>query len=957
MYQNSKLAKAVRLAMLVGATTTAAVSTSAFSEETESVERIEVTGSAIKRTDMEGALPVAVISQQDIVNTGVTSVPDLMAHIPSMQGFTAAGESVGGGGGGAQTASLRDLGSQYTLVLLNGRRMASYTSGGSVDLNSIPLSAIERVEVLTDGASALYGSDAIAGVINFILKKDVNETTFTGRFDKPIESGGESYNFSVSTGFGDIDEDGFNILLAYSRDNQEQLKSVDRDFAKTGFLEFDYNGERYVSINGSSNAIPGNAYLNYYTYNDDGSIKYAPKKDDDGNVIPGEFTDTPVYMTAAEVTAAGYTGSLNPYHQGNGNCHETSAISGSTCVFDYTSTLEIEPESTRDNVFLQGLFALGEDTELYSTVSYSKFAMTSRIAPYPTGTFLLPIDSALVNDNVKAYLSPEENADLARVRARWRTLPGGNRTNEYATDTLHVVAGLRGVAFDEVDYDFAITHADSTREDTRVTGYPIEDDLMALVTTGQVNVFEDPSALSDEQRTSVKNAMYNGLWDTTDTSLFAIEGKASMQAFELPAGDAYVAAGFDYREATYEVSISDANRSEIILFESAGDEFDLSRSTYGFFGELVAPLFEGFEVTTAVRYDNIGEITDDYRTGDKVVNESSDDVTYKLSFAYRPNEEWLLRGSFGTGFKAPSMREIADPRIEFGVTSVAYDCPVGLAANLAQYCHSDTLQYDVYREGYSKLKSETSEQMSVGFVYAPSQEFSIGMDYWSVKMEDQVRRLEQSQIFGDPVKYADLYTTKVDKGTGDNVLAIIQAPVNIGKSNNSGIDWDVSNLSDFWNGELRTSFKGTMMLESESLRPGEVGIYDHSLGEVGPNNSVTFRYIWNLTNTYTTGDWSFTANVNYRSGYDDIATTACLAADWADCGHPIQLDIESYVLTNVLANYNVNDNMSVSFGVKNLFDKQPPTTLNGEAGHQVGYDPRYTSAYGRTVYLTASYTL
>ena len=122
---------------------------------------------------MEGAFPVTTLTQADIVRTGVTSVRDLIQQLPSMQGFTAPSQSVGGGGGGVATASLRGIGGEYTLVLLNGRRLAASGSGSSIDVYTIPLAAIERVEILTDGASALYGADAIAGVINFILKKDV----------------------------------------------------------------------------------------------------------------------------------------------------------------------------------------------------------------------------------------------------------------------------------------------------------------------------------------------------------------------------------------------------------------------------------------------------------------------------------------------------------------------------------------------------------------------------------------------------------------------------------------------------------------------------------------------------------------------------------------------------------------------------------------------------------------
>jgi iron complex outermembrane receptor protein len=909
--------------MMFGAATV--VSTPAFSAEEESVERIEVTGSSIKRADMEGSLPITNISNEDIIRSGVTSVPDLMAQIPAMQGYTTASSSVGGGGGGTQTASLRDLGSAYTLVLLNGRRMASSGSGSSVDLISIPLAAIQRVEILTDGASALYGSDAIAGVVNFIMKSDFQGVNLHARYDRPEESGGKSANFSITGGYGDLASDGYNLMLSYSHDKQDQLKSSERDFAKTGILPFSYQGEDLIFQRTSSNAIPANAYLTF-----------------DG--LPAR--------------------SMNPYREANGDqCAPKNAPGGTTCIYDFTETLEIFPESTRDNVFAQALFEINDEMEFYSTASWSKFEMIARIAPYPTGRFTLPLDSQIVIDNVLPHLTDDEKANLTRVSAAWRARPGGNRTTEWATETTNVTAGIRG-DFGELSYDLSATYADSTREQNRITGFPLQDPFLALLSSGEVNIFDVPENLSDEANQAVAATMYSGNWETTDTSMKAIEGKASMPVFELPAGDVYIGFGFDYRQVEYTRTTSQANKDAVILFESPTPEFDLSRDTYGMFLEVVAPVFDGFELTGAIRYDNIGKVTDARRaSGSQNVNDDVNDTTYKLSAAYRPNDDWLIRASIGTGFKAPSMREIAEPRIEFGVTSSGYSCPFGSGDPLAAACRSEITQYDVFREGYAKLKPETSEQKSVGFVYSPTNSFSFNVDWWQVNLEDQVSQLTQNQIFGDPVTYRDLFTTKIDPGTGDNVLAIIQSSVNIGESNNQGIDWGFDITNEFGSATLKTSFNGTYMIESESLRVGTEDQFDTSLGRFGDNNSVTFRNIVNIRNTLTHGDFAHALNVNYRSGYADQyhaggSTRIRLASDINtryDGG--VQLNVPSYVTVNYSTQYFVNDEFKVGFGINNLFDKAPPLSLrSGGAGHQVGYDPRYTDVLGRTFYMTADYT-
>lgn len=924
------IAKAVKLALVAGVTVSTFSFTSVYAAEDQTQDegeenKLTITGSAIKRTDVEGSLPVTVIDRDDIVASGVTNIPDLVAQVPAMQGFTTAADTVGGGGGGVQTASLRDLGSSYTLVLLNGRRVASQDSGSSIDLNSIPLAAIERVDILTDGASALYGSDAIAGVVNFIMKSDLQESNIGVRYDSPQESGGESYNVSFSTGFGDIDADGYNVLIAYSHDEQSQLKSSERDFASTGLINFNYEGNDLVWQRTSQNSIPANAYLSF------------------NDVVPDR--------------------NFNPYREVNGQCAPNNAPQDDICIYDFTETLEIFPETSRDNLFVRGTVEINDNLRLFSTLSYSEFAMTSRIAPYPTGTFTLPVGSQIVQDNILPHLTAAEAANLDRVAVRWRARPGGNRTDEWSTDTLNFTAGFEGEV-DELTYDFAATFADSTRDNFRVTGYPIQVPFLNLLSGGTVNIFDVPENLSAEANQAVADTMYTGPWNSTETQTTAIEGKFSMPLFAMGAGEVYFASGFDFRQQEYSRSISQANRDEIVLFESAQPEFDLSRDTYGIFAEAVFPLADNLEVTTSFRYDNIGKITDKMRAaGDQTVNKDVDDTTYKVSMAYRPNEDWLVRASVGTGFKAPSMRQIAEPRIEFGVTSSAYECPFSGGDPLAQFCLPGSIQYNVFREGYSELEPERSEQASVGFVYAPSRDFSFNIDWWQVNLEDQVARVTQDQIFGDPVTYRDLFTTRTDPGTGDEVLAIIQAPVNIGESNNQGIDWGFSLTNELSFGSLRTTVNGTYIIESEQLVIGTEDEFQSSLGEFGPNQQVTFRNILRLTNTLKHGDYTHRLNMSYRSGYRDqyfaggssrIRTAVDLGVNYSG---GVQLYVPSYMTFDYSTTYNVNEDMNVTFGIKNLLDRDPPFTLRtGGAGHQVGYDPRYADVFGRTFYISADYS-
>ncbi len=867
-----------------------------------------------------------------------------MAQIPAMQGFTTAADSIGGGGGGVQDASLRDLGSAYTLVLLNGRRLASSDSGGTIDLNSIPLSAIERVEILTDGASALYGSDAIAGVVNFIMKSDVTDTTISVRTDRPQESGGESLNFSLSTGFGDIETDGYNILVAYSHDSQEQLASADRDFASTGIINFNYEGTDLIWQRTSVNAIPANAYMTF-DWNGDGVYD-----SDDTDAAPTDHTRTR---------------SFNPYNEANGNCAAKNIRLDTTCAYDFTETLEIFPESQRDNFFIAGIFDINDNLRASVNASFSNFSMTSRIAPYPTGTFTLDNSLQIVQDNVMPYLTPEELAANPLTQVRWRTRPGGNRTNQYETDTLNLVAGLEGEV-DDINWDAHVTYSDSAQTNTRLTGYPLTEELFSAFETGTVNIFEAPESLNDDANALIKSAMFQGLWTTRDTNMLAFESSMSMPLFDMSGGQSYFASGIDYREVEYVRGRTDAVRNEIVLFEGEADTpaFDMARESYGIFGEIVFPFADNLELTASARYDNIGSITTADEAGTAVTaGESMDDTTYKISMSYRPNEDWLIRASIGTGFKAPTMREIAEPLIPFGVTSSSYDCPFSVGDALAQYCLPDRIQYAEMREGYGGLKPETSDQASVGFVYAPSQDFSFTIDWWQVDLENQVARPTENQIFGDPVTYRHLFTTKLNLGTGLEELAIITSPQNIGESNNSGIDWGLTLANEFSFGTLRTTVNGTYMLLSESsVVGGEPNEFESSLGMFGPDLAVTFRNIVKVSNTLTMGDFTHRLNLNYRSGYRDEywaggSSRIKLASD-PDTNYTggVQRYVPSYMTMDYQTNYIWDNNLSLTFGIKNLNDNSPPLSLRaGGAGHQVGYDPRYTDVFGRTFYLSAKY--
>lgn len=908
------------LALAVASATFVGGGTSYAQEEITQLEEIVVTGSAIKRPDLDGALPLDVLDVDEIERTGITNVADLVEKIPSMQGYTTPGDSVGGTGGGLRTASLRGLGSAYTLSLLNGRRMAPSDSGSVIDLSNIPVSALKRVEVLKDGASALYGADAIAGVVNFMLKDSVDKSTVTFRGDRPQEDGGGSWGIDLVTGFGDIDETGYSLVAVLSHEEQDQLAAVDREFSKTGFIRFTHNGQNLYFENSSSNSIPGNA--NVYGLNDAG--------------------------VATRRIAA-----FNPYRLANGDqCPEQTTPRGQNCRFDYTSTLETLPESERNTLMLNGKFKISENLTGFGTLLVSEYESVARIAPYPTGQIPLPLDSALVQNNVMPFLTDQQRADTVRVTGQWRALPGGNRTSIFANSSTNLTFGVMGEA-GNISYDASLTHSISD-SDTDRDGWLLNDEFVRIAQSGNLNIFAGQEEFGEADVAILAPAIYTGDWNDTKVKMTILDGKASMPIFDMNGGEAQVAAGYDYRRMSYSSVLAPVNSSRALLFAGSNTPYELERSQFGVFSELYLPVLDNVELTASLRYDDISA-TKDKLNGGKKVDTGDGDTTFKVSGKWDIADAFTVRGSYGTGFKAPSMRQIGEPLSEAGVTSGNYVCPFGAGDSRSALCFDGESQYGVYREGSSSLTFETSKQYTIGAVIRPMDSVDITIDYWSVELEDIVDRATEKQIFENPGLYSDLFTTRVNQATGFPELAIIRGAINVADSQQSGIDWSINYSGiDVSFGTLDLRLAGTYMDEAEN------SLYGSSLGKFGDDNSVIFENIINFGATLYHGNFTHTLFTNYRSGYTDSEATVEVTGTGVPLGQGpkinINLEVDPNVITDYQMKYAYSDNMVFNLGIKNLFDEAPSLSLrNRGAGHQVGWDPRYSDAYGRTFYGSFEY--
>ena len=931
-----------------------------------SIQRVEITGSSIKRIAKEGALPVQVLTQDDIKKSGATSASDLIQMLPAMQGFVPAASSVNGGGGGGTTASLHALSSKYTLVLLDGQRMAPSSVGAiqgggfAVNLESIPLDAVERVEILTDGASALYGSDAIAGVVNFILKKNKTEGTLYANVQAPQHPGGKSWSAGVSKGWGDLETDKFNILFSASHDEQKAVLASQRSVSSRGaYLPFSYGGKNYIFDQRTGNTEPANITVNAYSAND-------PSK-----------------------TVSGHT--FNPYYSANGNCGSALAgaqisAAGVSCRFNYAATVQDIPSTVRDSALLKGTLKINDDTNLWGELVMSRFDMTAQFAPsaQPFGLNATTRFPSLWNAYVAPYLAAN-NLVADKATLGYRSVLVGGRADDFITNARHLAFGANGLAMGW-NYNASATLSRSTMDDVAAGGYTDFSQLSSMVGSGAYNPVTGAGAAS------LSAALLNGRnFSTTTSNLNTLHAGAQHDVFALPGGMSILSIGGDYSKTRYKtdydsllLSGSGFSTQPVSTDSAVGGNaglvpFDASRNNWGVFGELLLPLTKALEGTLSTRYDSYSKTHSKYvfaqsadasgvqqQLADADLGNTFSAATYKASFRWTPVEKLLVRGAYGTGFKAPNINDIAGAVTFAGSTAGSYACPFPGTAG----CLPGNAQYDLLAgpnglSGSSGLKPEKSKQWTLGLRVDPLQGLSLGFDLWNVQITNQVLSSGYAEqvAFANPQLYKALFTNPYTDPTGGfSTIAYAQLPLNGGVANYRGIDWDFSYRSRAPFGNLSATWNGTYMLKQNyTNEPGGEVLTD--LGVFGPDQAVVFRVQTHLSTTLQTGAFSNTLVVNYKSGYQDeaypVGTAVYLAnadgSKGASTAFP-GLHVASYTTFDWQGKFELTKAMVFTTGIKNVFDRKPPLTLqNGGGGNQIGYDGRYADPLGRSFYLTGNY--
>ena len=936
-------------------------------------QRVTITGSSIKRIASEGALPVQVISRAELERQGIASteqlIMDLNINGNSLDNLAGNADVVDGaarGNNGASSANLRGQGSNATLILLNGRRVAAHgLNGGTVDLNLIPFAAIERIEILKDGASAIYGTDAIGGVINFILRTNVSGVTLNALADVPQDKGGEIYRASITGGFGNLDTQGFNFMASLSVSDNKILRGNQRGFV-TAYqpdrgVSPDTRGAPIATLFAVAGTTPtGTALGNVLSQagsNTLGPFDFATS----GLRVNGiNILDLPGQAGCQSVDG------MSPYQE----ALWASPAAKYGCAWDTGRAAVIQQPIKNTNLVSRLTFKLGAH-QLFgeavlgraeSAKSFSPNQITSgngtantslpntTVVPSPFRNLRYPSTGAaytdIFNRLVTSFPALEANRGLP-IAFRWRCMPCGNREIATESDTARLLVGAEGPVpfFPSWEYRTGFSQATSESRSQVGGGYHYWAPFASLINTGVLNPFsltQTPAAISALQAIEARGVTLYGGKFTMQQSDAVVTGPL----FKLPAGMAMAAVGVDVRSEKYKFDgdqRSNANTVDALIFNVPFDNAlatagTLKRDIKAVYAEVALPIFKSLELTGAVRVD-------DYTGFGKTTNP-------KVSARYTPFDSLLFRGSYSTGFRVPTFKQMFDPITQSTYTGADFADPATCPSRVVSATPGcERVTPEIFFGGRPDLNPEESKIQSLGMVFQITPDLSGNLDYWSINREGTI------QSFGLTTLAANyqLFPQNFIRGTGNILLGVDTRFVNAGETVTKGLEFGVKGNFNAAGARWQAAFDVSYLLEKKSrliasapFSASEVGVFTRS-GDLG------IRWKHTASITRSEGNWSATLSQVYRSGYADhviqgIANGTVIAPAWNPRVRP-------YEVFNFSLGFRGIKDMTIIAGVKNIFNEDPPfsVTYDTNTGAGSSWEPRVADPRGRAYTLRAEY--
>lgn len=931
---------------------TAAPSAAEKQDDTVKLEKFVVTGSMIKRVANEGALPMEVITRLDLDQEGIASAEQMIAQLNingnGLDNLASNADVVAGaqrGNNGATSANLRGQGSNATLILLNGRRIASHgLNGGVVNLNSIPFSAIERVEVLKDGASSIYGTDAIGGVINFITRRDFRGLIANASADVTQDGGGNIFRYSLVGGWGDLNKDGWNVMASLSRADHKMLRGEERDFVNT------FQPERGISPDTRGTPIATIfAISSIYNVLSRDNLNATGRTTGPLDPAGSGLRVNGINIIDLPTNTAGYAGldGMGPYDELLWN----SPASKYGSAWDTGRAAVIQQPVKNTNFVGRGSYKLGEHLltveavigRSESTKSFSANQISSSTSStnpffnlaYPsTGSDYNRVFNALV-----AYFPALEVNRGLPMPFRWRSTPVGPREIHTVSDTRRLLVGAEGpLSFlHDWEYRAGLSQAQSKSKSRLNKGYFYAYPFAALINTGVLNPFsytQTPEALAALDGVRADGVeLYGGKFTTT-----TFDATASGPVWQLPAGEVQGAVGVDLRKEEYAFTgdpRSNPSSVENFIFNAPFDNTlatngTLSRNIKAVFAELQIPLWKGLDLNLAGRRD-------DYTGFGSTTNP-------KVTLRFAPTEKILFRSSYSTGFRVPTFKQQFDPQFESiyaGIDLVNPYTNTPIPANSVL----------VYSGGKPSLDPEEAKMYSAGIVISPVKNITLSADWWSVNRDGTIlilgptTILQNYQLFGDAII----------RDSANTISAIDNRWLNAGETQTKGIEYNARGDFNVWGGKLVAEVNVSQLLEKKSRLLASAPFGESEIGRFTRASDIGLKWKYTASASYRKGKWSARLSQLYRAGYMDYVAPGVLAG----LVTPSQWNpkVNEYITYNASLTYRWNKDLTVIAGIKNLFNTDPPFSVAYDTNTGAGssWEPRIADPRGRAFTLSVEY--
>lgn len=919
MFKNNKTAQAVRVALIASVATTAFAMPSAFAADEDAAdqaERIEVTGSRLTRTDLETAIPITSIDQQQLTDLGIQDVGQFLQSSAAMSGSPVTTTTNNGGNGGT-FIDMRGLGSSRTLVLVNGRRPVSS------DFQNIPSSMVARIDILKGGASATYGADAVAGVVNIITRTNFDGVEATVQQSSSFDVK-ENRQLSFSVVAGQTFENGYFVA---------GVDIVKQDAA--------YQGDTDVGFLNNPWQVWGDAFEESFYKN--GLIGTGP----DANVITVGSGSTP----CGQYYFAESTGLNN---QTNGVCDGGIAklsdfrdFKGSgpgNDTYNYAPVNFLQTPYNKFNVFIEGGFDINENVSLYSETRINKRTSRQELAAVPYDTKFDPGYKGILPDGTPFNGISKDNfynpfgEDV--IRSRRRMLEGG-RAFEQDIVRFQQVIGAKGELGEwtyDLNYNYGYSQTTST-DFGQLNGsnlakamgpsFKNADGNIVCGTAAapiagcvSMNLFGGAGSVTQEMLDYVTAPLV----DASNYTLQVVSGFIGGDLFELPAGPIAGGVGFEYREEKAEAQVDSGKfLSQVTGNKSKGTngEYDVS----SIFTEIRIPvladafLAESLEIPVGVRYDDFSAF--------------GGSTTYQVGIEWKVNSDLLVRANSGTVFRAPGISSLFSPAND-SFPSATDPCRSGtnwaelkpaqqqncIAAGVPAGGSRNTDSQQLSKSGGNpELKPEEGDTYTIGFAYSPSfvEGLGVTVDYWSIDLDGVIDSISaDDSLKGCYLGGEAALCNNVTRVNGE-ITVIDERSTNLSKMVAKGIDTEISYSLEALSGDFNFLLSWSHFLERENQ------VYDSTefafkLKEVSGLYEGGTNYAKNKANfkiNYKIEDLNIAYSSNYISSitYDDLLY-------WGTTeGHEYKVDSQLY--HDLTVAYSLGD-ATLSVGVSNLTDEQPP---------------------------------